>query len=124
MHIDSPDTIAMEETQWQQTHVDDVFQPTVRVQLGWKDVEAAVEHGAVVPQKAHMLWAAWASPTSGLRVGGNGAVPAYESTLADERDDDLPMPAVAGLHQRYGLVLGLAAGLVLGAGGTWLSLAA
>lgn len=122
MHNDNPDTIAMEETQWQQTHVDDVFLPTVRVQLGWKDLEAAVEHGAVVPQKAHTLWAAWASPTSGLRVAGNGMAPAYESTLVDESDDDLAEPAARGPLQRYGLVLGLVAGLVLGAGGTWLAL--
>ncbi len=117
MHNDSPDTIAMEETHWQQTHVDDVFLPTVRVQLAWKDVEAAVEHGAVLPQKAHTLWAAWASPTSGLRVAGNGLAPAYESTLADEHDDELPMPAAPGPLQRYGLVLGLVAGVLLGAGG-------
>lgn len=123
MHNDSPDTIAMEETHWQQTHVDDVFLPTVRVQLAWKDVEAAVEHGAVLPQKAHTLWAGWASPTSGLRVGMNGVVPAYESTLADGRDDDLPVPAAPGLLQRHGLVLGLVVGVVLGAGGAWLALA-
>lgn len=123
MHNDSPDTIAMEETHWQQTHVDDVFLPTVRVQLGWKDVEAAVEHGAVLPQKAHTLWAAWASPTSGLRVGMNGLAPAYESTLVDEGDDDLPQSAAPGPLQRYGLVLGLVVGVVLGAGGAWLALA-
>jgi hypothetical protein len=120
MHNDSPDTIVMEETQWQQTHVDDVFLPTVRVQLGWKDVEAAVERGAVLPQKAHMLWAGWAAPTSGLRVGMNGVAPAYESTLVDALDDDLPAPAVAGPLQRYGLVLGLVAGVLLGAGGAML----
>jgi hypothetical protein len=120
MHNDSPDTIVMEETQWQQTHVDDVFLPTVRVQLGWKDVEAAVERGAVLPQKAHMLWAGWAAPTSGLRVGMNGVAPAYESTLVDALDDDLPEPAVAGPLQRYGLVLGLVAGVLLGAGGAML----
>jgi hypothetical protein len=120
MHNDSPDTIVMEETQWQQTHVDDVFLPTVRVQLGWKDVEAAVERGAVLPQKAHMLWAGWAAPTSGLRVGMNGVAPAYESTLVDALDDDLPAPAMAGPLQRYGLVLGLVAGVLLGAGGAML----
>ncbi len=123
MHNDSPDTIAIEETQWQQTHVDDVFLPTVRVQLGWKDVEAAVERGAVVPQKAHVLWAGWASPTSGLRVGMNGIAPAYESTLVDESEDDLPDAAAPGPLQRYGLVLGLVVGVVLGAGGAWLALA-
>jgi len=122
MHNDSPDTIAMEETEWQQTQVDDVFLPTVRVQLCWKDLEAAVERGAVVPQQAHVLWAAWASPTSGLRVMVNGLAPAFESTMVYDGDDDLPEPAAPGLLQRHGLWLGLLAGLVLGAGGAWLAL--
>ena len=50
MQNDNPDTIAIEETQWIHTEVDDVFLPSVRVQLGWNDVEAAVESGAVVPR--------------------------------------------------------------------------
>ena len=56
MRNDNPDTIAIEDTHWVHTEVDDVFLPSVRVQLGWKDVEAAVESGAVVPQQAHALW--------------------------------------------------------------------
>ena len=55
MHDDNPDTIAIEETQWLHTQVDEVFLPSVRVQLAWKDVETAVEQGAVLPQHAHAL---------------------------------------------------------------------
>ena len=122
MHNDSPDTIAIEETQWIATEVDDVFLPSVRVQLSWKDVEAAVESGAVVPRQAHSLWAAWASPTSGLRVGASGVAPAFAPTQADDHPHDLPMPANPGVLQRHGLWLGLLAGVVLGAAGAALLL--
>jgi hypothetical protein len=114
MNNDSPDTIAIEDTQWIHTEVDDVFLPAVRVQLGWKDVEAAVESGAVVPRQAHALWAAWASPTSGLRVGAASVARGFEPTQAGN------LPAAAEAHgplQRHGLWLGLVAGVVLGAAG-------
>ena len=101
--------------------MDDVFLPSVRVQLSWKDVEAAVESGAVVPRQAHSLWATWAAPTSGLRVGASGVAPAFEPTQSDH-PQDLPMPATPGLLQRHGLWLGLLAGVVLGAGGAALLL--
>ncbi len=117
MNNDNPDTIAIEETQWIHTEVDDVFLPSVRVQLGWKDVEAAVESGAVVPRQAHALWAAWASPTSGLRVGALGVPKGFEPTQTDLPDSAEPAPAPAGPLQRYGLVLGLVVGVVLGAVG-------
>jgi hypothetical protein len=66
---DSQDTVAMEDaTQWAATQVDDVFLPTVRVKLGWADVEAGVESGAILPQQAHALWAGWAAPGSDTRV--------------------------------------------------------
>lgn len=120
MHNDSPDTIAIEDTQWVATEVDDVFLPSVRVQLSWKNVEAAVESGAVVPRQAHALWAAWASPTSGLRVGSSGMAPAFAPTQSDTQLQDLPMPETPGLLQRHGLWLGLAAGVVLGAAGALL----
>lgn len=117
-----PDTIAIEETQWQHTQLDDVFLPSVRVQLAWKDVEAAVERGAVVPQKAHALWAGWASPTSGMRVGGQGVALADGASRVDPRHEDLTAPDRPGPLQRHGLVLGLVAGCVLGAAGAWLTL--
>jgi hypothetical protein len=120
MNKDVADTMVMDETQWQATHVDDVFLPTVRVQLSWKDVESAVERGAVVPQQAHALWAGWASPTSGLRVGASGLAPAFETTLVDDREEDLPMPEVQSPLQRH--APGLVVGLVLGLGGAWLAL--
>lgn len=120
MKPDGADTIAMDETPWQATHVDDVFRPAVRVQLTWKDVEAAVERGAVVPQQAHALWAGWASPASGLRVGAGGVAPAFETTVMDGREEVLPMPEVQSPLQRHGP--GLIVGLVLGLGGAWLTL--
>jgi hypothetical protein len=121
MNPDGADTIAMEETQWQATHVDDVFRPTVRVQLSWKDVESAVERGAVVPQQAHALWAGWASPASGLRVGAGGVAPAFETTVVDdEREEDLPVLEVQSPLQRHGP--GLVVGLVLGLVVAWLML--
>lgn len=123
MRNDNPDTIAIEETQWVHTQVDDVFLPSVRVQLGWKEVEAAVEQGAVLPQQAHALWAGWASPMSGLRVAGAAPVPrAFAPTQNDFHE---PVEADAddgGFVARHGLWLGLLAGLALGAGGTWLAL--
>ncbi|MCU0925168.1 MAG: hypothetical protein MUF44_03735 [Hydrogenophaga sp.] len=120
MNKDSADTMVMDETQWQATHVDDVFLPSVRVQLTWKDVEAAVERGAVVPQQAHALWAGWASPTSGLRVGAGGVAPAYETTVMDDHAEPEPMPETPGPMQRHGI--GLIVGLVMGAGAAWLSM--
>ena len=122
MHNDSPDTIAMEETQWVATQVDDVFLPSVRVQLGWRELEAAVTQGAIVPQHAHALWAGWASPTSGLRVGATGLATAFESTLAEQSWDENPAAAEPGALQKYGLLLGLVAGALLGAAGTYLAL--
>ena len=123
MQNDNPDTIAIEETHWIHTQVDDVFLPSVRVQLGWKDVETAVEQGAVLPQQAHALWAGWASPMSGLRVGAAPVPPAFAPTQNDFPDPAAAEPAGGGPLQRHGLLLGLLAGLLLGAGGTWLLLA-
>ena len=122
MHNDNPDTIAIEESQWVHTEVDDIFLPSVRVQLSWRHVEAAVEQGAVVPRQAHALWAGWAAPASGLRVGAVGVAKGFESTLAETQPDQLPVAREPGVLQRYGLLLGLVAGLVLGAGGAWLVL--
>lgn len=120
MNKDGADTMVMDETQWQATHVDDVFLPSVRVQLTWKDVEAAVERGAVVPQQAHALWAGWASPTSGLRVGVGGVAPAFETTVVDEPAEAETETEASGPLQRHGI--GLVVGLVMGAGAAWLSM--
>lgn len=38
---------------------DDIFQPGVRVILGWSDIEAAVASGAIAAAEARPLWARW-----------------------------------------------------------------
>jgi hypothetical protein len=69
MTNEQPETIPNEEaTQWEITQAEDVFLPSVRVRLGWADIEAAVERGAIVPSEAHALWASWASPGSEQRL--------------------------------------------------------
>ena len=68
MNKDNPDTFVMEDqSEWEATQVDDVFLPSVQVQLGWKDVEAAVARGAVVPAQAHALWASCAGQPAAAR---------------------------------------------------------
>lgn len=69
-----PDTVAC----WQDTRIADVpsaniFDPAVRVQLHWSDIEEAVERGAIVPSQAHALWAFWASSDSPQRVADASA---------------------------------------------------
>jgi len=87
MNIDNPDTISMEPpTRWEETHAEDVFLPSVRVQLGWRDIEAAVEAGAILPSEAHALWAHWAMPGSRTRLGAGPAVVPdveFEPTVAE-----------------------------------------
>lgn len=94
MNKDNPDTFVMEEqSEWEATQVDDVFLPSVQVQLGWSDVEAAVARGAIVPTQAHALWAAWAAPGSPLRRGTGAVERAFQPTqneapwVADSLDD-------------------------------------
>lgn len=72
-----------EATRYEHTQVDDVFLPSVRVQLGWKDIEAAVEQGAILPSEAHTLWANWASACSPLRVAAKATV---HLSLEDDAD--------------------------------------
>lgn len=76
MHNEHPETIPNEEpSQWEITQAEDVFLPSVRVRLGWADIEAAVERGAIVPSEAHALWASWASPGSDQRVSAAELAP-------------------------------------------------
>ena len=90
MSQDNPDTIIIEETaRWESTQVEDVFLPSVRVQLAWADVEDAVASGAVVPAEAHSLWATWAMPGAPTRVA-NLARP---SAFPGDRAPDGPAPA-------------------------------
>eukprot|EP01041_Mallomonas_annulata_P026520 gene26520-47858_t len=76
MTNEHPETIPNEEpTQWEITQTEDVFLPSVRVRLGWADIEAAVERGAIVPSEAHALWSSWASPGSSQRVSADELAP-------------------------------------------------
>lgn len=142
MTRDNPDTISMgdETSHWEATQVEDVFLPTVRVQLSWRDVEDAVANGAIVPAEAHSLWATWAMPGAPTRVVSAPAYPPsgmpmqmpidlHDSGFAStrQRGDSLfrEMPAVPA-HGQGGRALagglGAALGLLAGVGLTWLLL--
>lgn len=109
MNTENPETVSMEEpTRWAETIADDVFQPSVKVQLRWSDVETAVEQGAILPQHAHVLWAGWAMPGSPTRVNQEATVenreatfpatlsdPPYLEKLRQLRSQPLPEPAAA-----------------------------
>lgn len=99
MNADNPDTIATaEETRWEETHAEDVFLPSVRVQLAWRDVEAAVEAGAIVPAAAHALWASWAAPGTPTRVGPDGPRPEAPLAPLDAARSQLPPGLAPGPH--------------------------
>jgi hypothetical protein len=115
MSKDNPDTFPMEEsTGWESTQMDDVFQPSVRVLLSWRDLEAAAERGAVVSGQVHGLWAAWAAPGSPLRrqAGAleNGFVSTRNEPTWSEELPDTDGPPSLGLALRA-----LVAGVVIGA---------
>lgn len=118
--LDNPDTFVMEDhTEWEATQVDDVFLPAVQVQIGWREVEAAVERGAIVPSEAHGLWAGWAAPGSPLRRAASPASPGFEPTQAQDLDpDELPMaddgrPAGGAMRQVVMLLFGAVVGAAL-----------
>lgn len=125
MKKDNPDTFPeAEQTRWLETHAEDVFLPSVRVLINWRDVESAVEQGGIVAAQAHSLWANWAMPGSPTRLGSEGTAPSapasspsLESTWAANR----PMPPTrserAQSRQPVGLWFG--AGLVLGVALVW-----
>ena len=117
MNKDNPDTFLMEEqSEWESTQMDDVFLPSVQVQLSWSDVEAAVAQGAIVPAQAHTLWAAWAAPGSPLRRGVVVPEHAFQPTQdephwAAEPLEDLSEPAGGGkLMLAVALLLAAAVG--------------
>ena len=101
MNNDNPDTMPTDEpTRWEITQTEDVFLPSVRVQLGWRDVEAAVESGAIQPTEAHALWASWASPGSPLRVAAGTLAPVSAvPTAAELAQEDLAARASAAPAQ-------------------------
>ena len=115
--MDNPDTFVMDDqTEWEATQVDDVFLPTVQVQIGWREVEAAVERGAIVPAEAHGLWASWAAPGSPLRRGAGAVDRAYQPTqVEDTQPDELPtfQPQGGGIKPVVMLLLGVVVGAAL-----------
>lgn len=127
MNKDNPDTISMDEdTHWEATQADDVFLPSVRVQLGWSDVEAAVERGAIVPRQAHALWASWAASGSSTRLEGPvQAVPAAAAVSPARAAEPLAR-AVTAAAARTGSALpsylALLVACAVGAGVTFLVL--
>lgn len=111
-----PDTIQMKEDaeRWAATHTDDVFDPAVRVTLGWRDVETAVERGAVVPAQAHALWAGWAALAGPHRVAASPTVASAVPVQAPAQPNDgAPQGASLGLMLRL-LLAGALGGALLG----------
>ena len=116
--MDNPDTFVMDDhSEWQATQVDDVFLPSVQVQLGWSDIEAAVSRGAIVPTEAHGLWAGWAAPGSPLRRGTGAVDRAFQTTQVEETElDELPAfqpQGGGGLKAVVMLLLGAVVGAAL-----------
>jgi hypothetical protein len=83
MNKDFPNTVML----WEHTRNDesggaDIFGPDVKVLLSWKDVEAAVHVGAVVPSEAYSLWAYWAAPGSPVRLAADAIAPSLPGPAA------------------------------------------
>ena len=117
-NLDNPDTFVMDDqSEWEATQVDDVFLPSVQVLIRWSDVEAAVARGAIVPTEAHGLWASWAAPGSPLRRGAGAVERAYQSTQAEDDDEDDPMPfqpqSGGGMKPVIMLLIGVVVGAAL-----------
>jgi hypothetical protein len=120
MNPDNPETLSMEDSHWDETQLEDVFIPSVRVQLGWSDVEAAVERGAIVPAAAHALWATWAAPGAATRLRAEAS---FAAAALDSRPAELTRFRTAGkaprswlvqkLYSPYGLVAAALVGSVL-----------
>ena len=101
MNPDNPETLSLDESEWDETEMEDVFVPSVRVQLGWADVESAVQRGEIVPAAAYALWAYWASPGSPNRLrsdaaNGAGVQPVNEQALANTGSALAAAPLVPG----------------------------
>jgi hypothetical protein len=76
MSQDFPNTVLMwASTRDEGSNYEELFDPEVKVLLNWKDIEAAVEVGAVVPSEAYSLWAYWAAPGSPPRMAAQAALP-------------------------------------------------
>jgi hypothetical protein len=92
MNKDFPNTVLLwEHTRNDETGGADIFEPDVKVLLSWKDVEAAVDVGAVVPSEAYALWAYWAAPGSPARLAAQAVLPLKpESSAAPESVEAAP----------------------------------
>jgi hypothetical protein len=89
MSQDFPNTVLMwASTRDEGSNYEALFDPEVKVVLSWKDIEAAVEVGAVVPSEAYSLWAYWAAPGSPPRMAAQAAPQAKADSAAK-----LAMPA-------------------------------
>jgi hypothetical protein len=90
MSQDFPNTVLMwESTRDEGSRFEEIFEPDVKVLLSWRDVEAAVEVGAVVPSEAYALWAYWAAPSSPARL-------AAQAVLQSSPESDIkPAPGTA-----------------------------
>ena len=102
-----PDTLPLQDeaAPWAATQMDDVFDSAVRVVLSWRDVEAAVQQGAVVPAQAHALWGGWAALGSEQRVTAPEHPPEAKSIAAAAA---VPAMAVTPQGSSLGVLLGLA----------------
>ncbi len=114
MKSDNPGTHSMEENHWDETRVENVFLPSVKVQLSWNDVEAAVERGAIVPAAAHALWAAWAAPGASTRLRAESS---FLAAALDSRPAELHRfrPARSDARNRLKKMLYSPLGLVAAA---------
>jgi hypothetical protein len=126
MKNDNTDTFPeSEHTRWLETHAEDVFLPSVRVQLNWRDVESAVEQGGIVATQAHSLWATWAMPGSPTRLGSEetpAAPPApAASPLESSWGANRPMPPTRAQRAQSGppATVWFGAGLVVGVVLVW-----
>jgi hypothetical protein len=112
-----PDTIQLENKAHRTagTQADDMFGPAVRVVLGWRDVETAVERGAVVPAQAHALWAGWAEQGGPHRQAPSvlASAAAAQAGLANAK---LAPRVVAPAGSSLGVSTGLALAAALAGG--------
>lgn len=83
MSKDFPNTVLMwESTRDEGSRFEKIFEPDVKVLLSWRDVEAAVEVGAVVPSEAYALWAYWAAPSSPARLAAQAVLQSKPDSVA------------------------------------------
>jgi hypothetical protein len=79
--------------------VDDIFQPDVRVILGWSDIEAAVAAGAIVAAEARPLWARWVA--DGCVTQAPAAAPAPQVVAPLARSAPLGGPRFSFTNTLY-----------------------